>query len=426
MKSSDSGTVAAPKAWTSAGRPWATLAACGGAHVIHDGLSSLVYVLLPVWAKSFSLTLTQAATLKATYSLSLAVFQVPVSFLSEWLGEWLGERGMLVFGTVLAGAGFLLLGWAGGFGVLMVLLVLAGMGSAVQHPLASSLVSAAFESGHRRGALGTYNFTGDLGKMALPGMAALSLGAYPWAYTTTGVGVLCLVAALGLLLALRAIAGAPGAIAGAPSAIAGAPGAVADKAGPTRTGVGKGRGGGWGIRDPFGFAVLSAIGVVDSATRGGILVLLPFLLIEKGAAVESVGLGLTLVFAGGACGKFVCGLIAERFGIVRTVIATELFTAAGIGLLIVLPLQWTYVVLPLFGIALNGTSSVLYGTVADLVTPQRRARVFALFYTLVTGSSGVAAIIFGAVGDYAGIPTACAIMAGTVLLALPLCPWLRE
>ena len=61
----------------------------------------------------------------------------------------------------------------------------------------------------------------------------------------------------------------------------------------------------------------------------------------------------------------------------------------------------------------------------DLVTPQRRARVFALFYTLVTGSSGVAAIIYGAVGDYAGIPTACAIMAGTVLLVLPVSPWLR-
>ncbi len=286
MKSSESGTVAAPKAWTSGGRPWATLAACGGAHVIHDGLSSLVYVLLPVWAKSFSLTLTQAATLKATYGLSVAIFQIPISFLSERLGE----RGMLVFGTVLAGAGFLLLGWAGGFGVLLVLLVLAGMGSAVQHPLASSLVSAAFESGPRRSALGTYNFTGDLGKMALPGMAALSLGAYPWPYTTTGVGVLCLVAALGLLVALRAIAEAP---AGAADGV-GLP--------PTE------RGRGWGIRDPFGFAVLSAVGVVDSATRGGILVLLPFLLIAKGAAVESVGLGLTLVFAGGACGKFVCGL----------------------------------------------------------------------------------------------------------------------
>ena len=411
MKSSESGTVAAPKAWTSGGRPWATLAACGGAHVIHDGLSSLVYVLLPVCAKSFSLTLTQAATLKATYGLSVAIFQIPISFLSERLGE----RGMLVFGTVLAGAGFLLLGWAGGFGVLLVLLVLAGMGSAVQHPLASSLVSAAFESGPRRGALGTYNFTGDLGKMALPGMAALSLGAYPWPYTTTGVGVLCLVAALGLLVALRAIAEAPaGAADGVglpPTGGAGLP--------PTE------RGRGWGIRDPFGFAVLSAVGVVDSATRGGILVLLPFLLIAKGAAVESVGLGLTLVFAGGACGKFVCGLIAERFGIVRTVIATELSTAIGIALLIVLSLEWTYVVLPLFGIALNGTSSVLYGTVADLVTPQRRARVFALFYTLVTGSSGVAAIIYGAVGDYAGIPTACAIMAGTVLLVLPVSPWLR-
>ena len=72
---------------------------------------------------------------------------------------------------------------------------------------------------------------------------------------------------------------------------------------------------GWGIRDPLGFFLLSAVGLLDTATRYAFLPFLPFLLMEKGAEIESVGFAMTLVFAGGAVGKFACGLLAERFGI---------------------------------------------------------------------------------------------------------------
>jgi hypothetical protein len=51
---------------------------------------------------------------------------------------------------------------------LVAFLLVAGLGSGVQHPLASSLVSRAYETGPRRAALGTYNFAGDLGKIAVP------------------------------------------------------------------------------------------------------------------------------------------------------------------------------------------------------------------------------------------------------------------
>src|SRR4029079_11214897 len=113
-----------------------------------------------------------------------------------------------------------------------------------------------------------------------------------------------------------------------------------------------------------GFAALSAIGIVDSATRTGFLTLLPFLLTARGASVPEIGLALSLVFAGGAAGKFVCGLIAVRVGILRSVIVTECATAALIiALLLPLPKPLGLFLLPLIGVALNGTSSVLYGTV---------------------------------------------------------------
>ena len=46
-------------------------------------------------------------------------------------------------------------------------LILGGIGSSTQHPIASSLVAAAFAGPRSRGALGTYNFAGDLGKVKI-------------------------------------------------------------------------------------------------------------------------------------------------------------------------------------------------------------------------------------------------------------------
>ena len=68
-----------------------------------------------------------------------------------------------------------------------------------------------------------------------------------------------------------------------------------------------------------------------------------------------------------------------------------------------LPLEAALVLLPIIGIALNGTSSVLYGSVPDLVTPEKRARAFSIFYTGTIGSGAVAPAVFGVLGDFLGI-----------------------
>src|SRR5205085_4829207 len=107
-----------------------------------------------------------------------------------------------------------------------------------------------------------------------------------------------------------------------------------------------------------GFPVLLSIGMIDSATRMGFLTFLPFLLTAKGASLPTIGLALTLVFVGGAAGKLVCAWIGARIGVVATVWLTEGCTALGILALLPLPLEFGLVLLPVIGVALNGTSSV--------------------------------------------------------------------
>lgn len=388
---------------TLARRRRATLGACCGTHFLHDGFSDAIYLLLPLWQAEFALSLTQVGLIKSLYSGAMAASQVPAGFLAE---RW-GERGLLALGTAVTGVGFIAFGLAGGAAALALVLVFAGAGSGTQHPLCSSIVSKAYEGGGQRTALGIYNFSGDLGKVAAPLVAALVAAGLGWRWATTGFGVIGVAAGLAIFVAFAAL-GLGARQRQSPER--------AQTAAPAD---------GWGIRDRRGFAVLSAIGVVDSICRTGFLTFLPFLLIAKGAGVETVGVALALVFAGGAAGKFLCGVLAERFGIVRTVILSELVTGGGILLLLPLPLDLSLALLPVIGVGLNGTSSVLYATVAEFVAPERRARGFALFYTLGIGAGAASPAVLGAFSEVAGVPATLAVAGVLVLATIPLAQMLR-
>jgi MFS transporter, FSR family, fosmidomycin resistance protein len=152
----------------------------------------------------------------------------------------------------------------------------------------------------------------------------------------------------------------------------------------------------------------------------GLLIFLPFILKEKGASLGMIGASLALVFIGGAAGKSVCGWLGARLGVIGTVLATESGTAACILLILVVPLATCQLLLPLLGVMLNGTSSVLYGTVPDLSPPHRTERAFAVFYTGTIGSGAVAPVVYGVLGDAMGVQGATIATAATAVLILPL------
>jgi MFS family permease len=381
-------------------RARAVLGTASGIHFLHDGFSETLYVFLPLWAREFGLSFAQVGAIRSAYTGGMSAFQLPAGFLAE---RW-GERRLLAAGTLVTAGGFIAAGWAGGFVPLLLLLLAAGLGSGVQHPLSSSIVSRAYETGNRRTALGTYNFSGDVGKAGVAAAIGLLAGLVGWRAAGAAYGVLGVAAALAIVPVLARLG-------------AGDHERRSAAAGPAPAG--------WGIRDGRGFAALCAVGMVDNATRTGFLTFMPFVLIAKGLGVGGVGLAFAAVFVGGATGKFVCGLVADRFGVIRTVVLTEVATAALIVTVVAAPLPVALAALPPLGVALNGTSSVLYGTVADLVSSERRSRAYALYYSLTIGASALAPSIWGVVGDAVGVPATLALVALVVLATVPLCLPLR-
>lgn len=369
--------------------PRKTLAVCGGAHALHDGFTDLLNVLYPLLQAQFGLSYAAIGALKAVYSGAMASGQIP----SSWLAGRLGNVSVLAFGTALVAVGYGLAGITGSLYGVVAGLLLAGLGGATQHPIASTLVSAAFPGLRSRGALGTYNFTGDLGKIALPALFALVAASFGWrdallltaAIAGAGAGV--------VLVALPSRAGS----------------AAVEKARQT---AGRDR--------PWAFWLLFFIHVADSSVRSGFLIFLPFLLRGKGADLPTIGLGLSLLFAGGAAGKLVMGWIGARFGVVTSVVLTEAATTALILTILPLSLLTTLLLLPLLGLMLNGTSSVLYGTIPEFVATERRTHAFAVFYTGGSVAGASSPFLFGLLSDAIGLSPALACVASLALITVPM------
>jgi MFS transporter, FSR family, fosmidomycin resistance protein len=379
-----------------------TLGTCCAAHALHDGLSDVTYVLLPLLAQTFGLSLAQVGLIRAAHRIAMATFQIPAGLIAERFGE----RNLLAFGTAITGLAFFALGFSTGFWMIVGALFFAGVGSAVQHPLASTIISHAYSDVGRRGALGTYNFFGDVGKFAFGGIVSFCLlVGISWQAPVVGFGIVGIATAV---VIFYSIVDTRHAHHTEPAHAVPAP-----------------RTTGWGIKSTQGFTALCVIEVLDSTTRTGFLTFIAFLLIAKGLPEGWAVLAVPLILVGGMAGKLACGFLAERVGIVRTIIITEVATGIGILLTLALPGIAVFFLLPLIGVVLQGTSSVLYATIGDLVEKERLPRAFGLIYTLASLCGIAAPLGYGLVGDVFSVESAIAAMGIAVLLTVPLCALLR-
>jgi len=375
-----------------------TMAVALPTHALHDGYSDLVYVMLPIWQAEFALSYAAVGLLRSTLSGAMAAFQIPAGLLAERIGG----AAVLAGGTALAGLCFCLIGWSSGYAFIAAALFLAGVGSSAQHPIGSALVARAFAGPRSLAAIGTYNFSGDIGKVLFPAAATLLMLLLPWRTTVALLGIIGVAAAAAIFLLLpRSEAPVP----------------VAGRSADERV---------FGNGERKGFPLLFLIGMIDNSTRTAFLTFLPFLLQSKGAELPTIGLALTLAFIGGAAGKLGCTFVGLRIGVFATVILTESLTALGMFALLPLPLGAALPLVPLLGIALSGTSSVLYGSVSHLVTPAARTRAFAIFYTGTIGAGAIAPFAYGFVSDAVGVAVTIALIAAVALLTLPLAATLRQ
>ena len=371
-------------------------------HVWSDLFFALLVPLLPLIKEDMGLSFTQVGMLRSVFSGATAILQVPAGLLAESAGEFW----MLILGNVWVSAGLVAMAMAPVFLVLLLVSGICGLGGGTQHPLASSMVSRAYDDRGRATAVGTVNFAGDLGKMLAPLVAGLFAIRFGWRETFLIVGLAGFVFMIASMFTRRAVdIGKP------PARVA----ATHETGSEEETGA-----------RMAGFITLSGVGVLDSAVRTSALVFLPFVMDDKGMGPGQISAMLFLLFGGGAIGKFVCGWLGDRMNTISLIWATKGLTALFLVVSLATPVLLMAPLMVLIGIGLNGTSSVLYATVADLVPPDRRARFYGFFYTTNEIGTVAAPLAYGIVADIFSLGTTMIVMGAATAAILPASLTLRR
>lgn len=357
---------------------------------------ALQFVLLPILAAQFGLNYSQVGLLRAISNTAMSVLEIPAGILAARFGE----RRLLVFGLVTAGIGYLGVALSPGFIAVALFFLVAGSGAAFQHSLASSALVITFTGASRRRALGVYNSSGDAGKLLYTGLFSLGLGTgLSWNIVVIGLASFAIVFAAVLFYWLRNFK----------SSISSTENF--DK------GIKPGR---WGVIDRPGFTILGIVVFLDSAVQMIFLSFLAFVLLEKGASNSVASVSVVFALTGGMIGKYLGGYLAAKWGDRYAFIVIQLLTIVGLILLMRLSINPLLVALPFIGMAVQGSSTVTYGCIANFIEPDRQARGFALIYTLASLSAVAGPVAFGVLADWAGLSVSIGMLVLMTLTTLPL------
>ncbi len=364
------------------------VATIAGGHAVHDTFTAFLPPLLPRFIENLSLSNTAAGALSA-------FLQIP-SLLQPFIGH-LADRTTLRWIVVLApgvtATAMSILGWAPGYAVLALLLLVAGLSVAAFH--ATAPVAIGYLSGRKLGrGMGFWMVGGELGRT---------------------LGPIVVVSALAVMslksMAVLAIAGI------ATSAIL----HFRLRDVPLRT-KSDGEQIHWktavlAMRGVMG--LLAALIAVRSFMMMAVTVFLPVYLTEEGTNLWLAGAALSIVEGAGVAGAFAGGWISDRIGR-RMVLVVGHLTAPIALLLFVASDGWVRIaLLPVIGFSLLAIPPVLMALVQEQF-PDSRALANGVFLSANFAIRSVAAIAYGAVGDSVGLTTAMVIAAFAVFGGLPL------
>jgi len=259
----------------------------GFGHFVNDLHTSTLYPLLPLIARRLNLSEAEVFWLAPLLNLTSSLLQPVYGFLADRYTR----RAFAVLGPALAGSFISLIGAAPSYGWLLLLLIVGGMGNGAFHPQGAALAARANEQ-RRRLALSIFSSSGTLG-FALGPMIITAIVA------ATDVTRTYLLMPLGWGAALLIYRYGP-----RDDEHVGHP----DRRQTLRRLRMRLR----EVWRPMFFLYL--ITVSRSATYVMTNSYMPFILTQRGYSLRETGGLLTAYLLAGACGSFLGGAFAERFG----------------------------------------------------------------------------------------------------------------
>jgi FSR family fosmidomycin resistance protein-like MFS transporter len=355
-------------------------------HFIHDAYSSFLAPLLPLLIEKLSMSLTQAGFLST-------VMQLP-ALLNPYLGslaDRISVRYFIIIAPALTAVSMSLIGLAPGYGVLLLLLFVAGVSVAIFHVPAPVMVARM--SGHRKGLGMSFFMTGGELARTLGPLAAVAFVSWFGLQGFYPVMVPGLLASVWLFFRFRDI----------PVAI--------DK--QRRTSIKESWRETKHVMQP-----LSAILVMRGFMHASVATFLPTYIKMDTGDLWLAGISLAVFEAAGVAGVMTAGTFSDRFGRRRTLMLSLLGAPACLFLFVATAGWIRFGALVVLGFTLLSTTPVMLALVQEHGGKSpATSNGFFMMISFLARSAVV--VVVGLVADMIGLRATYGISAGLGLIAIP-------
>jgi MFS transporter, FSR family, fosmidomycin resistance protein len=384
-------TAAVPFVGSAAGvRPHTKLIALLAlGHFVIDVTQGSLPAVLPFLKQMHALTYAQVAMIVLAGNLTSSIIQPLFGYLSDQIAR----RWILPLSVFVAGAGIALVGLTPGYGTVLTLVVVMGLGVAAWHP--EGYKTATVVAADRKAtALSWFSLGGNVGITVGPSLMTYLLVGFGAAGT---LGMLVPSVLVGVLL------------------LAALPMFTREATAPRALRARRD-----GVNMPGAMALLILVVSVRAWASLGFTTFVPFYYVDTLQADPRIVGVLLFVFLGaGALGTVVAGPIADRVG-PRPFMSWVLLAALPFGVLFLLSSGPVAVVtLGLFGAILTSSFSVSV-VLGQAYLPRNAGMASGLIVGFAIGLGGAGVTVLGRVADHWGVPTALWISALTPLAAFAL------
>ena len=336
-------------------------------HFINDAYGGMLTPLAPAIRSQYRVSIAAVTLLASVFSLTSSVLQPLLGV----IGERFDRRVMAAAGPALTGLGLTFMGYAPHFGILMLLVALAGFGSGFFHP-AGAAYTARSSPLHVRGLWASIFSAGGTAGMALgPVFAGVGLHALP---IFAPIGLIVGVVSYLITPSDRPVAG------------------VKRPTLPDYLGI---------FRGPL--LRLWAMAVLRSLASMGYTAMLPFILLARGFGARETGITLAVFSVASAVGGIVGGRLSDRIGRIPVLRSATLATIPLFALLIFSsPSQWFFYPLTFVVAALVNASIPVGVVTAQEYAPEHVAVASSVMMGFSWGFAGLLIVLVGLLADAVG------------------------